>query len=86
MSLIVFVIFWHPKVVSSKKMLVAQRTSNSWLSTSPDIVSTRLGERASGFRDPCLPNELMLVKQNPRLEDVSLTFSDGLDILRPQIR
>ena len=54
MSLIVFVIFWHPKVVSSKKTLVAQRTSNSWLSTSPDIVSTRLGERASGFRDPCI--------------------------------
>ena len=41
------------KVLALKKTLVAQQTSNSWLSTSPDIVSTRLGERASGFRDPC---------------------------------
>ena len=55
MSLIVFVIFWHPKVVSSKKRLVAQWTSTSWLSTSPNVICTRLGERASGFRDLWIP-------------------------------
>ena len=48
-SLIVFMIFWHPKVVSSKKRLVAQRTP--WLCTSPDVVCTCLGERASGYRN-----------------------------------
>ena len=38
---------------NSSKRLLAQRTSTLWLCTSPDIVCTRLGERASGSRDPC---------------------------------
>ena len=37
----------------SSKRLLAQRTSTLWLCTSPDMVCTRLGEWASGSRDPC---------------------------------
>ena len=41
------------KVCQLQKRLVAQWTSTSWLCTSPDVVCTRLGERASEFCDPC---------------------------------
>ena len=44
---------------NSSKRLLAQRTSTLWLCTSPDIVCTCLGERASGSREPCILHNIL---------------------------